>query len=68
MSPSPSRTLPFHSADPRDRPVFHTNVECDYGKRITPANWRAGAAEHPACEECARLNAAADRRPTMGPR
>ena len=53
-----ARSLPFYSANPGARAVFHNNDACQEGKRIEPTDWRAGDGERRLCEECARLNAA----------
>lgn len=54
-----SRSLPFHTAKRGAPAVFHNNDDCDEGKRVEPANWRAGDGGFPLCRECARRNGAA---------
>jgi len=59
-----TKSLPFHSGKRGAPQVFHNNEECDEGKRVEPANWRAGDGGRPLCRECVRRNAAArPRRP-----
>ena len=63
------RSLPFHTVKRGAPQVFHNNDDCDEGKRVEPANWRAGDGGRPLCRECARRNAAftARARPRMPP-
>lgn len=62
-----SKSLPFHSVKRGAPQVFHNNDECDEGKRVEPANWRAGDGGRPLCTECTRRNAAARARPPQSP-
>ncbi len=63
-----SRSLPFHTAKSGAPQVFHNNDACDEGRRVEPANWRAGDGGRPLCRECARRNAATRPRPPQRPR
>jgi hypothetical protein len=62
-----SKSLPFHSVKRGAPQVFHNNDECDEGKRVEPANWRAGDGGRSLCRECVRRNAAARPRPPQSP-
>jgi len=62
-----SKSLPFHSVKRGAPQVFHNNDECDEGRRVEPANWRAGDGGRPPCRECARRSAAARPRPRQPP-
>ena len=62
-----SKSLPFHTVKRGAPQVFHNNDACDEGKRVEPANWRAGDGGLPLCGECTRRNAAARPRPPQPP-
>jgi hypothetical protein len=51
------RTSPFHSAKPNTRNVYHDNSACTEGNNIERQYLRAGTANRPKCEHCARLDA-----------
>ena len=51
-----AKSLPFYTVKRGAAAVFHNNDDCDEGKRVEPANWRAGDGGRAVCRECARRN------------
>lgn len=49
------KVLPFHSANPNARNVYHNDVRCTEGNNIERYYLKGGTAGRRLCEHCARL-------------